>query len=130
MTFLKGKELRKNRSRTKIKVRNKSNRSIVAVKRTNKNIYVYLKSLEGAVIESFSSKLISDSDRKKLSGLKHKTFKMIIYSKKFSWSSKNFTRERKRGMLRRINGRMDLTKALKIIKLQMLSKPLQMVSST
>ncbi|MFT4717984.1 MAG: large subunit ribosomal protein L18 [Rickettsiales bacterium] len=69
MTFLQGKELRKNRSRTKIKVRNKSNRSIVAVRRTNKNIYVYLKSLDGGVIESFSSKLISDSDRKKLSGL-------------------------------------------------------------
>jgi len=69
MTFLQGKDLRKNRSKVKLKARNKSNRSIIAVKRSNKNLYVYLKSLDGVVIESFSSKLISDTDRKKLTGL-------------------------------------------------------------
>lgn len=69
MSFLKGKELRKNRSKTKLGSNNKSNRLTIAVRRTNKNIYVILKSLNGLVIESFSSKLLSDADRKKLSGL-------------------------------------------------------------
>jgi ribosomal protein L18 len=69
MTFLQGQDLRKKRSKIKLKARNKSKRSIIAVKRSNKNIYVYLKSVDGLVIESFSSKSISDSDKKKLTGL-------------------------------------------------------------
>ena len=69
MTFLQGKDLRKKRSKRKVQARNKSQRLTIAVRRSNTNIYVYLKSLEGIVIESFSSGLLSDSDRKKMSGL-------------------------------------------------------------
>jgi len=73
MTFLKGKELRKNRSKIKTKARNKSRKFIIGVRRTNKNIYVYLKSLNGVVIESFSSQLLSDGERKKLTGMELST---------------------------------------------------------
>ena len=88
MTFLQGKNLRQNRSKIKVNARNKSNRSIIAVKRSNKNISVYLKSLEGLVIESYSSQAISVDEKKKLTGLEIAT----LVGDKFAEKCKNNTK--------------------------------------
>ena len=54
-------ERRKHRVRNKLAKNNKSNRPKIVVKRSNKNIYAQLISLEGKVLASFSNLKLKDT---------------------------------------------------------------------
>jgi len=60
-----GFEKRRNRTRTKVAARNKSQKVRLAVHRSNKNIAAQIINLDGSIVKSFSSLNIKDEKLKK-----------------------------------------------------------------